>query len=436
MRVFLSIFILSAGTVTAADFDSLIGQGRAAFLAWDLDAAQAAYAQACPAEPMALFPLQKIAVCEHELGAIAEARENDDEASSRYLRALAAWEKLGHPYLAHNVVTMINLGALYRRQYRFADAEAMLSRALELVRTLTGPDSSLYAMVLSRTGSLYGDLDQPDRARPMLEEAIAGLRALTPPNAPELALAFSSLGLIEIGSGHYKSAESDLRQALTLADESLGEGSPETAAYATNLALGLLVEGQYDRAGMLLRRARFVIESRFGSNSVRLVNVFAELTSVEMRLGRFRIAEDYGEKAVSILNSHVPPGSREIVFTQINLAALYLREHKTAQAEKILPAAIDAERRFLKDGRILGDGIRDLAALRAQQHAWNEAESLYREAIGCYERKLGAGHPDLAPVLREYAAVLKHRGASKSEIRNIEARARAIGNPAARSQVS
>jgi hypothetical protein len=31
-------------------------------------------------------------------------------------------------------------------------------------------------------------------------------------------------------------------------------------------------------------------------------------------------------------------------------------------------------------------------------------------------------------VLREYAAVLKHRGASKTEIRNIEVRARAIGN--------
>jgi hypothetical protein len=39
-------------------------------------------------------------------------------------------------------------------------------------------------------------------------------------------------------------------------------------------------------------------------------------------------------------------------------------------------------------------------------------------------------------VLREYAIVLKHRGASKTEIRSIEARARAIGNPLARSEVS
>ncbi len=436
MWVFLSILILSAGTVTAADFDDLIGQGRAAFLALDLDTAQELYGQACRAGQTAALTLPKIAFCEHELGTVAEARGDDDEAFSRYLKAQAAWEKLGPQYLADNIVTMINLGGLYRRQYRVAEAEKILSRALELAKTLTGSDAALFAMALSRTGSLYGDLDRPDRAQPMLEEAIAGLRAAIPPNAPELALAYSSLGLIEIGSGHYKSAESHLRQALTLADESLGEGSPETAAYATNLALGLLVQGQYDRAGTLLRRARFVIESRFGSNSVRLVNVFAELTSVEMRLGRFRIAEGYGEKALSILNSHVPADSREVVLTRINLGALYLREHKTAEAQKILPAAVEAERRFFKDGRILGDGIRDLAALRAQQHAWSDAESLYREAIGCYERNLGAGHPDLAPVLYEYAAVLKRRGASKTEIRNIEARARAIGNPTSHPEVS
>jgi hypothetical protein len=125
-----------------------------------------------------------------------------------------------------------------------------------------------------------------------------------------------------------------------------------------------------------------------------------------------------------------------MALTNVTLGTLYLREGKTAEAEKILPAAVEEERRLLRDERTLAAGIRDLAALRAQQHAWNDAESLYREAIGYYERRIGPGHPDLAPVLREYAAVLKRRGASKTEIRNVEARARAIGSPAARSQVS
>jgi tetratricopeptide (TPR) repeat protein len=424
MRVFLSILILSAGTASAADFDGLIKQGRASLLAFDLDAAQAALAEACPADRMAALPLEQTAVCEHEWGAVADARGNDEEARGRYLKALEGWEELGSPYLGHEVATMANLGALYRRQHRLSEAEATLSQALELTKTLTGPGRELHAMLLSRSGALYGDLDQPDRARSMLEEAITDLRAPTPHSARELALAYNSLGMIEVGAGRYKSAEFDLREAMNLAGETLGEASPETAAYATNLALALLAEGEYSRAGTLLRRARFVIESRLGPGSFQVVNALVELTSAETGLGRFRIAEDSGDKALSILNRLMPPGSPEIALTQVIMGNLYLREGRTAEAEKILPAAVDAERRSIRDERTLAAGIRALAALRVQQQAWNDAESLYREVIGHYERKLGAGHPDLAPVLREYAAVLRHRGGSKAEIRSVEARAR------------
>jgi len=67
MRVFLSMLILSAGAF-AGNFDTLIEQRRAASLVFDLDAARLAYAQACPADRIATFPLQKAALCEHEFG--------------------------------------------------------------------------------------------------------------------------------------------------------------------------------------------------------------------------------------------------------------------------------------------------------------------------------------------------------------------------------
>jgi tetratricopeptide (TPR) repeat protein len=436
MRAILAMLILSAVAVAGSDFDSLIKQGRAAFLAFDLDAAQTAYTRACPPEKIATFPLQNVALCEHILGTVSEARDRGDEAVSRYLKSLAAFEKLGRPYLPHTVSTLTNLGELYRHQRRLTDAEKMLARALELSRTLTGSDPELYDVALSRAGALYSDLDQPERARSMLGEAIDGFRALTRPDAPEFAYALSSLGMLEIGSGRYKSGESNFREAMGHATGSLGETNPATAAYATNLALALLMQGQYSRDETLLHRARFVVESRLGPDNIQLAKVFVELTSVETALGRFRTAEGYGERALSILNSHVPAGSLEIVLAQVELGALYLREHNLAEAEKILPASVEAERRLLKDGRVLGDGIRDLAALRAQQHVWNDAEPLYREAIGFYERKLGVDHPDIAPVLRAYADVLKHQGTPGVQVKNIEARARAIERSAGHPQGS
>jgi tetratricopeptide (TPR) repeat protein len=436
MRTLLSILILSTAAFAAADFNSLIEHGRISLRAFDLDSAQADYAQACPAEKLAAFPLQKIAVCENESGALAEARGQSDEAGNHYRKALAGWVRLGSPYLAHQITTLTNLGGVYRREHRLAEAEKVLGQAVELAGSLPASSPELYSVVIGRSAALYSDLDQPDRARPMLNEAITGLRSLTPPNAPELAYAYNALGMLDLNTGRYQSGESNFRQAVGFAAESLGESSPETAAYSTNLALALLVQGQYSRAGTLLRRARLVVESRLGPDSIQLVNVLAELGSVETRLGRFRIAEDCDQKALEILSRHLPPDSLEIVLLKVNMGNLYLREHRNTEAEKILPAAVEAERRLLKDGRTLGDGIRNLAELRDRQHVWNEAESLFREAIGLYERKLGAEHPDIAPVLREYAGVLKHKGASRAEVASLEARARAIESKAPHSVVS
>jgi tetratricopeptide (TPR) repeat protein len=436
MRVFLAILIFSGTAFATNDFNRLIEQGRSALVSFDLDSAQTAFARACPPDSPGALPLQQAALCENEFGALAETRGQSDEAITHYLKALAGWEQLGQPSLASRVSTMTNLGSLYRTRHRPADAEKILGQAVNFAKTLVASDPELYATVLIRAAALYGDLDQPDRARTMLGGGIAGLHALNPPNAPELAFAYNELGMLDLNSGRYKTGEASLRQALSFATGSLGESNPETAAYSTNLALALLLQGEYSRAETLLRRARFVIEARLGSDSVQLVNVFAEMSSAETGLGKFRVAEEYGEKALSILSGRLPADSPEIVLSQVNLGRLYLREHKLTDAQRILPPAVDAERRFLKDGRTLGDGVRNLAALRVQQQSWNEAESLYREAIGLYERKLGADHPDIAPVLREYAAVLKHRGAGKAEVKSIETRARAIENPASRPQTS
>jgi hypothetical protein len=139
---------------------------------------------------------------------------------------------------------------------------------------------------------------------------------------------------------------------------------------------------------------------------------------------------------VAILRAHAassPSGNRgEIALVEVSLGGLYLREGKTAEANAILAPAVDEERRRFQTGRRLGDGIRMLALLRTLQQAWSQAESLYREALGVYEAALGPDHPDIAPLLREYAGVLKHQRAPKDTVRSIEARARSIDRTGSR----
>jgi tetratricopeptide (TPR) repeat protein len=425
--------ILAILATAQPDFDKLIEKGKASLVTYDLNSAEKAYAEACPAESAESLPLNEIAFCEHGRGLISDLRGNGDEAVRHYTKALTNWEALGDDFLAHRIKTLTSLGGAYRRQGRVKDAERVLSEAFALAKPFAKSDPELYATVLSRWGALYGE---PDAARTKLNEAIEVLRSLNPPNARELALAYNTLGVLDLNIGRYKAGETNLRQAMGLASASVGENHPEEAGYAANLALALLAEGEFNRAETLLHRARFVIESRAGSGSLQLVNVLTGLTSVETALGKFAAAEESGQRAVAILREHAAnsaSGNRgEIALVDVSLGGLYLREGKLAEADAILAPAVDEERRLFQSGRRLGDGIRMLALLRTQQQAWSQAESLYREALGIYEAALGPDHPDIAPVLREYAAVLKHQRAPKDKVKSIEARARAIDRTGSR----
>jgi tetratricopeptide (TPR) repeat protein len=424
-----ALVALTAAAASASDFNIHIDEAGIALQAFDVASARVALDRACPAGGPALLP-EKTAICEHYSGVLAEALGNEDEAAAQYRGAVAQWEKAGPSYLSRRVSTLTNLGNLYWRGRRFDEAQRLLLQALDLSKPLALSEPALRARVTASLGTLYGDLGQPEHAFTLLEQSTAALRAL-PDARVELGSAESSLGMLELHAGRYKAGESDLREAVNIAEDVFGEQNPETAAYSTNLALALMLQGQFNRAETLLRRARFVIESRLGADSIQLVNTLGELSSVERELGHFSLAENSGEKALRILHAQLPAGrgeddSMEMVLLEANLGNLYVREHKLAEAEKVLPAAVAAERRLFNGDRALADGLRNLASLRAQQGAWKDADSLYREAIELYERKLGPEHPDLAPVLRDYAAVLKRERAPKAQVKNIEARARSI----------
>src|SRR5580700_7976907 len=112
MLATLPILAILATTLatTTPDFDKLIEKGKASFLTYDLNAAERAYAEACPAESADSLPLSEIAFCEHGRGVISDLRGNGEEAVRHYIKALINWEALGDDFLAHRIKTLTSLG--------------------------------------------------------------------------------------------------------------------------------------------------------------------------------------------------------------------------------------------------------------------------------------------------------------------------------------
>jgi tetratricopeptide (TPR) repeat protein len=421
-----SLAIAAAGA--PGDFDQLIKQARAALTNFDLDSARALLGQACRPEASVSETSVRAAICESEAGAIEESASHTDAAESHYRRALSSWLQLEPGHAAYHAATLMNLGSVYRTQDRRAEAESMLTQAFELVRQTAG-EERLLAVVTSRLGGFYSESGTPERGRPLLNQAIAMLRTPALSNPAELAYADNLLGMLDLRTGDYKAGESSLRDAVSVATEALGESHPDTAIYESNLAMALHGEGRYDQAELLLNRARYIVESKLPAGSFRLGSILANLSNVETALGQFARAEADGKRSLAILWRE--PESPEFAAESVILGTLYLRERKIAEAEKILPDAVALERRLADDPRMpdrrnLADGIQRLGELRALQHNWREAQTLYSEAITIFESTPGPSQPGMAPVLLEYAEVLKHCGAPRAEVKNIEARARAI----------
>jgi tetratricopeptide (TPR) repeat protein len=89
----------------------------------------------------------------HQLGAIAQERQQFDEAEKRYREALEIKEKLGHPPLKVN--TLAQFGVLRRQQGRYKEAVSLLAKAYEIA---TSHRMRLVTTILLYLGKLREEL--------------------------------------------------------------------------------------------------------------------------------------------------------------------------------------------------------------------------------------------------------------------------------------
>jgi tetratricopeptide (TPR) repeat protein len=250
-------------------------------------------------------------------------------------------------------------------------------------------------------------------------------------NPVESASACGALGMIDLAAGNNKAAEAKFREAIAMATPALGESHPDVAVYQSDLAVALAADRQYGRAEVLLHRAQYVLNATLPPGDARLATVLAELSAVESAEKEFARAEADAEQSLAIVARGHAPETLDVAVQRVVLASVYIRERKLADADRMLTDAVALERRLVADAgssdrRILANGIRKLAELRAVQHNWRDSEALFRETIGIYESTAGPSHPMIAPILMEYAEVLKHCGVPKEQVKNVESRAKAI----------
>ncbi|WP_293363204.1 tetratricopeptide repeat protein [Microcoleus sp. CAWBG52] len=234
----------------------------------------------------------------------------------------------------------------------------------------------------------------------------------------------TALGRYYRDQGQYDSALTWLTKRVEICEYRLGAKHPLTAAYYNNLALLYNGEGEYQEAERLLNKALEIYRYPFTESSYDLANSLGSMARVCLNLEKLDEAEKWCKKSLEMKRDLMYPGGGILQTSVQSLAdyALYLAIY--ADILELRDNNNEAIEQYLESLRILDlceqvlreihphkpYVINDLGLLYEKNKRYEEAESLYREALKIRRKILVPKHPELGVSLNNLALLLVVKG--------------------------
>lgn len=165
------------------------------------------------------------------------------------------------------LTTMNNLALARRDQQRYAEAESLYTRVLDLRRELNEERGASYASNLNNLAVLHWLMNERPEAVQYMEESVDLSRDVFGDQHPTVADRLANLGSMYRQMDQYEDARRVLREALSLSKQTYGPDNPRTGL--VHLRLGFLEWkdfSAFESAETHLRRAASIRESVWGPN--------------------------------------------------------------------------------------------------------------------------------------------------------------------------
>ncbi|HTK10617.1 MAG TPA: tetratricopeptide repeat protein [Ktedonobacteraceae bacterium] len=148
---------------------------------------------------------------------IAVAREQWEQAEEMYRCVLPCYEERGSDLDQTEIVQCLELLAnVYLQQRKFAEAEAMLQRALKMREQALGANHPDVATSLIKLAELHLSQERPERAVPLLQRALSICIQPRVPDLLTLSIIFDDLALVSAERGLPEEAASLQETARSL----------------------------------------------------------------------------------------------------------------------------------------------------------------------------------------------------------------------------
>jgi len=278
---------------------------------------------------------RRVATSLNNLAAVLDAGGKYADAERLYQRALDIDTRdLGkdHPDVA---LTLNNLSALYYKTGRNAEAESAARRALAVRENAHGSDHERVAAALDTLASALLAQNKYSEAEPLYERAVSIFSQVPGRNQGELARTLGNLAELYRRQQRYTQAEALMKRALAVDEAALGKNHPDVAVTLNNLAANYVNQGEFAQAEPLVQRSLSIYEATYGPDHPETAATLAGLASIYHREGRYAEAEELYKRALAVMDRSGQGSRAALASTLSNYADLMRKTSRDGAAEAL-----------------------------------------------------------------------------------------------------
>jgi len=333
------------------------------------------------------------------------ARKNEADAERALFESIELLDPLPPGAEKYLSVSLEELGILYDRQRRFAEAEPLFLRALEYRAKLAGPSDSNLPIALSNLAALYQDWGKQETSIQYAVRAIAKFDEAKREDL-KLAVALERLGQAHHALGQIAEAERSLLRAKDVSDRVVPENDPLRIKVRLDLGSLYLSEENYAEAERSFQSALELEQKYPNPNTYWRSEALAWLGAVYRDKARYDEAERLLSEAVK-LEEMVGDTRKSLLAPRLSqLGSIYRRQNRYAEAESIFLRALELEQPDLDRATALNS----LGLIYNTTARYDLAEPLLKEALDIRTRGLPPNNNLILETLLNLASIDTSRG--------------------------
>jgi CHAT domain-containing protein/Tfp pilus assembly protein PilF len=295
-------------------------------------------------------------------------------------------------------------GVAIQNQGRLAQAEPLLTWAVDACRRSMGAEDGTVGVGLNSLASLYMNQGRLEKAEPLFREALAIQQRAAGAESADVAAILNSLTILYGYQGRYAEALAAGKRALAIYERVSGRDHVKAGECLSNLAWVYNAQGRYADAEPMYLRGLAIFEKSLGPQHPNVAGGLNNLGMVYHGQGRYADAERVFARALAIREKALPQPHPDVGMSLANMAGIYGIEGRYAEAEPLYRRALAIWRKTLPaDSPMVAATLHNFADLYQRQERFAEAEPLFKRALAIRQKILRPEHPDIAATLNGLA---------------------------------